>query len=284
MKEIIGWCALVMVVGFGARAGAQTPDTPPEASPGAAGYAPYEAPAEPPEAPTSTASSVPAPTTSSTASQTPSEAPTVGEVGRWAISVERAFGYDYVRETQSMNGITQQTNSATTLTLINNPVTDETTAFTFPRLALDAFVAPNLSVGAALGVFYASETFVALALTDSGRSFKGVVFAPRVGYVARLSPGIAVWPRVGISIIYISSDNTTGGVSTSSDSFNLIAATVEVPVVLAVAPRVAVTLGPTFDYTFSGASKTKPTSTSAGSTIDLKVVEIGVQAGLVITL
>ncbi len=298
MKRFISRCALVAVVGFGAHAGAQTSDTPPEASPGAPGYAPY-APAEvPPDAPPTvpspppspTLSPTPSPTPSSTSSSTPSppppEAPTVGEVGHWAISIERGFGFDYARVTQSMNGMTQQTNSATTLSLLSDPATDVTTAFSFPRFAVDAFVAADLSAGAALGLFYGSETvsLPGATSTDTNESFKGVVFAPRVGYVARLSPEISCWLRAGVSIIYDTTSQSNGGASTSSGSFHLIAATVEAPFVFTIAPRVALTFGPTFDYAFSGGDKVNQTGSYAGSTVDDRVLEIGAQAGLVVTL
>ncbi len=290
MKDFIACsAAVVAIVGFGARAGAQTPEAPPEASPGAAGYAPYEPPPAPPEAPAgttkpSTASWAPSPAAPSTAAATPSQAPTVGDVRHWAISLERGFGFDYVTETQSMNGVTQRMNSATTFSLINDPVSDETTAFSFPRLGIDAFVAPSLSVGASLGVFVASETFSSPGLTDADQSLKGALVAPRVGYVARLSPGIALWARAGLSLIYISSNDTSGGTTTGSGSFTLIAATLEAPFVLTVAPRIAFTFGPTLDYAFSGSSKTDATPGYTGSTLDDRALEIGAQAGLVLTL
>jgi hypothetical protein len=285
MKDFIVGCAVVMVVGFAARAAAQTPDTPPEASPGAEGYAPYEPLSAPSAAPAAVPSSAPSLAAPSAAPATPPEAaPTVGEVRHWAISLERGFGFDYVTETQTMNGLTQRTNSATTFSLINDPVADETTAFSFPRLGADLFVAPNLSVGASLGVFAASETFSSPGLTDANRSLKGGLVAPRVGYVARLSPWLSLWARAGLSLIYISTADTSGGATTSSGSFTLIAATFEAPVVFTVAPRIAFTFGPTVDYAFSGNSKSNATSTYAGSTLDDQVLEIGAQAGLVITL
>jgi hypothetical protein len=290
MTRFISRCAWVAGVGLGVRAGAQTVDAPPEASPGAPGYAPYAPAAGPPEAPPTVPSPPPSPTLSPTPAPTPStpppEAPTVGEVGHWAISIERGFGFDYARVTQSMNGMTQQTNSATTLSLLSDPATDVTTAFSFPRFAVDAFVAPDLSAGAALGVFYGSETISVpgATSTDTHQSFTGVVFAPRVGYVARLSPEISCWLRAGISIIYDSTDQSSGGASTSSGSFHLIAATVEAPFVFTIAPRVAFTFGPTFDYAFSGGNKVNQTGGYAGSTVDDRVLEIGAQAGLVVTL
>ena len=65
MKRFLGGCALAVVVGFSARAGAQTP-------------------AEPTGVPTG--------------------APTVGDPGHWAITFDRLFGFEYSRITDSMGG------------------------------------------------------------------------------------------------------------------------------------------------------------------------------------
>ena len=121
-------------------------------------------------------------------------------------------------------------------------------------------------------------------MTDADRSLKGALVAPRVGYVTRLTPGIALWARAGFSLIYISSKDTSGGATTGSGSFTLIAATVEVPFVFTVAPR-GVTFGPTFDYAFSRRrfNRNRPIGYT-GSTLDDRALEIGLQAGLVVTL
>ena len=43
--------------------------------------------------------------------------------------------------------------------------------------------------------------------TTTNVSFTGVMFAPRIGYVARLAPSISFWPRAGVSIYYITLDS-----------------------------------------------------------------------------
>ncbi|HLK89063.1 MAG TPA: hypothetical protein VKZ18_04160 [Polyangia bacterium] len=230
ISRLLGGCALLLVVGFTARARAQTPES--------------------------------------------AEAPTVGDQGHWSLSLERAFGLDYVRATASPAGGTETTSSFTTLSLFGNPPVAALAGFTFPRLAFDASVAPGFTVGAALGLGYGTET-----QSGASTSFVSVVAAPRVGYVARLSPSIAVWPRVGVSVFYASITPATGG----SESLSLFAATIDAPFIITVAPRVAVTFGPTLDVTFSGSAKADLGAYGAGSA-DAHLLEIGAQAGLVVTL
>ncbi len=243
MKRSIGWCALALVLGFGARAGAQTPEEP--AGP-----------------------------------------PAVGDPGHWAISLERLFGFAYAKSTVSMGGVDEQTTSATTVALFTNPVASLLSSFSFPRAGLDVFVAPGLSLGTALGVFYGSETATPTGGTSSGESFTGIVAMPRVGYVAQLTPSVSFWPRAGISIVYISSSPTNSSTytSTETETSHLIAGTVEAPFVITIAPRVAVTFGPTFDMSFTGGRSLTVSGSGQSVTVDEKVMEIGAQAGLVVTL
>ena len=256
MKRLTGWCALAVVIGFSGRAGAQTPEEPAGASTGA-----------------STGSG-------------PTGAPTVGDPGHWAISFDRLFGFDYSRETDSIAGVDQPTVSATSFSLFTNREAAELSAFSFPRLGADVFVAPGLSLGASLGVFYGSETVTPTGGMATSVSVTGITVTPRIGYVAHLTPSISFWPRAGISVIYVSTSPSgtppAGGINESETS-HLVAATVEAPFVFTIAPRLAFTFGPTFDMSFSGAQSTTVTGYGT-TTVDEKVLEIGAQAGFVITL
>ena len=211
----------------------------------------------------------------------PSGAPTIGDPGHWSLSLERAFGFDYMKETQSMGGVDQQTNSATSFSLFSNPLSAAFSAFSFPRAGFDVFVAPGLSVGTSLGVFHATQSSTPVGGSETTQSLTGVVVTPRIGYVAHLAPSISFWPRAGISIIYASISASPNGADLSETS-HLIAGTVEAPFVFTIAPRVAFTFGPTLDISFSGG--TSETLYGMSATVDQKVLEIGAQAGLVVTL
>jgi hypothetical protein len=243
MKNFMGWCALALVVGFGARAGAQEPEAP-------------------------------------------AGAPTVGDPGHWSLSLERAFGFSYAKSTVSMGGVDEQTTSATSLSLFSNPVGALLSSFSFPRAGVDAFFAPGLSLGTALGVFYGSDSTTPTGGMSSGQSFTGVVVMPRIGYVAHLAHSVSFWPRAGLSIVYVSSSPTNSATYTSSatETSHLIAGTVEAPFVFTIAPRVAFTFGPTFDMSFSGGRSLTASGYNGSISVDQKVMEIGAQAGLVVTL
>ena len=114
MKRFLGWCALAVVIGLGARAGAQAPDE--RAGP-------------------------------------PTGAPTVGDPGHWALSFDRLFGFDYSRVTESMGGVDQPSVSVASFSLFSNRESATLSAFSFPRAAADLFLAPGFSLGTSLGVF-----------------------------------------------------------------------------------------------------------------------------------
>jgi hypothetical protein len=236
-SRLLGGCALLVVVGFAARASAQGVEEQVVAAPTAG-----------------------------------DPGPMVGDPGHWTLSLERAFGFDYLRESESVGGISGPTNSFTTLSLFGNPPVAALTGFTFPRVAFDYAIAPNVTLGTALGFGYGSET-----QAGTSASFTSVVAAPRVGYAAHLSPGVVFWPRAGLSVFYASISPNGGG----SSSVTLFAATIDAPFVISVAPHVGISLGPTFDITFHGNASV---SGAYGGSADVNVLEFGAQAGLVVTL
>jgi hypothetical protein len=217
--------------------------------------------------------------------QTPEEGPNVGDQGHWSLSIDRAFGFDYLQSKPQMNGVSEGTSSSTTFSLFGNPAAGSASAFSFPRLAFDAFVGSGVSVGAGLGLFHLSQSLdeTGTTLVGADESATGFIIAPRIGYVGRLNPLVAIWPRLGASVSYASTDITPTGGSQETVSLYAVAVTAEVPFVFTLAPHAAVTLGPTFDYSFAGKSTLSQPGAGSAST-DEHLLEFGVQAGLVITL
>jgi hypothetical protein len=209
--------------------------------------------------------------------------PELGQTGRVAISAERLFGFNYSTETESMNGVDLQTTTATGASLFGDPVGTLGTFFSFPRLAVDAFVIPGLSVGAAVSVFHLSLSSTPMGGTSLDQSITGLVLAPRIGYAIRISSAFAVWPRAGLSFIYASSDTTAMGMSQGTSSSSVFAATVEVPFGFTVAPRIVIVFGPTLDVGLTGSNKNNPAG-GTSTTTDVKDTEVGVQAGLLVLL
>jgi hypothetical protein len=192
--------------------------------------------------------------------------PAFGDVGHVAISAERLFGFVHSKQTISYGGV-DQNQSNDTFTLLANPLGGLSTGYAWPRLALDAFVAKSVTIGGSLGVFYLSP--------DGGGSATGIVLAPRIGYAAMVGPGVAIWPRGGITYWYISSDPAGGGTSTTSTAFAL---TIEVPLTFLLAPRVAFLVGPTLDLGLGGSQS------AGGASIDQKYTDYGAQAGILVFL
>ena len=83
-------------------------------------------------------------------------------------------------------------------------------------------------------------------------------------------------PRAGITYVNLSTDSGSG---TSSQSSYLLAATVELPVVVALAPRALLLIGPTLDLGVSGSSTVNGLAVGLGNTSrDIKETDIGLQA------
>jgi len=287
-RTAVVWTASIVVValGLGGRAGAQnieivppdappevTPATPPEGVPAAPpdGSPPAEAPATgPPEAPAKAATAAPA------------AAAAFGEAWHYAISLERAVGYDHVSLTQGSYGkdsgtVNGKSTTASNFSLFGAPNTGALAAFSFPRVAFDLFVPPHFSVGIGLGALYGSSSVTESGLGTTTHSFTGLLAAPRVGYALNLATAITLWARGGISVVY--SKVETGG-ALGPTSSRLVAATIELPVVFTVLPRLALTAGPTLDITFSGHGG----GSGPYQSYDEHVTELGIQGGVLIHL
>jgi hypothetical protein len=298
-RTAVVWTASIVVValGLGGRAGAQnietlppdapppwpspapspdaapevTPATPPEGAPAAPpdGSPPAEAPATGPlEAPAKAPMAAPA------------AAAAFGEAWHYAISLERAVGYDHVSRTQGSYGSTSGTVNATSTTasnfsLFGVPNTGALAAFSFPRVAFDLFVPSHFSVGIGLGALYGSSS-VTESVGDT-TTLIGLLAAPRVGYALNLATDITLWARGGISVVYskVETGDRSGRQPTSS---RLVAATIELPIVFTVLPRLALTAGPTLDITFNGRGG------SPDLRYDQHVTELGIQGGVLIHL
>jgi len=266
-RTAVVWTASIVVValGLGGRAVAQNiaiaPAAPPDGSP------PAEAPATgSPEAPAKAATAA---------------AAAFGEAWHYAISLERAVGYDHVSLTQGSYGkdsgtVNGKSTTASNFSLFGAPNTGALAAFSFPRVAFDLFVPPHFSVGIGLGALYGSSSVTESGLGTTTHSFTGLLAAPRVGYALNLATAITLWARGGISVVY-SKVETGGGGPVSS---RLVAATIELPVVFTVLPRLALTAGPTLDITFSGHGG----GSGPYQSYDEHVTELGIQGGVLIHL
>lgn len=190
-----------------------------------------------------------------------------GAKGHLVIGGERMLGYAHARQDETSDGSTRTTTS-NSISLLGSP--NPSSMYTFPRVGFDAFIAPSISLGASL-------TYFRTSMSSGGGDFKvnGILVAPRVGFAARLAPAVWLWPRAGITYVYDWSD--VGGIFVpTSGSSNLFAATVEAPVVLALAPQALALIGPTIDVGLSGSNKASDATGSFDH--DFKETDIGLQA------
>ncbi len=196
-------------------------------------------------------------------------APGFGEKGHFAIGGERMFGYVHVSQDQKSAGATTTTTTTfNSISLLGSPISSIASIYTYPRVGFDAFIAPSISLGGSLTYFH-------LSTSNSGNdnTLSGFLVAPRVGFAARLAPAVWLWPRAGITYVRVSTDQGSGGTSQTS---SLFAATIEAPLVLALAPNALALIGPTVDVGLSGSSKIDNPGATFSS--DIKETDIGLQA------
>jgi len=181
-----------------------------------------------------------------------------GGSGHVAVSAERLFGFVHTEESASGASV-----SASTINLLSAPTALIASGYTWPRVGVDLFLSPSVSLGLAASYFNVSP---------SAGSFSGFQLAPRFGYAANVSPKLAIWPRGGITYEHVSTDS--GGGTSHEQSF--VALTLDLPFAILVVPRGAFLIAPTLDLGLSGSSSANGVST------DQKFTDFGLQFGLLL--
>jgi hypothetical protein len=167
--------------------------------------------------------------------------------GNWSVAVERLFGLSRVTFDPDVGDETSLTSFSVLAKVGGEP------GYSVPRFGFDYIIESGASFGIAFG--YQSVSF-------DGADGDAWLFAPRLGYFARVSSGFGIWPRAGITHIIV--DNG-GDVDDSATALTL-----EAPLEFFLASRVALTLTPLVELGLAG---------SDGGT-DRTVTEIGLQLGL----
>jgi hypothetical protein len=128
-----------------------------------------------------------------------------------------------------------------------------------------------------LGALYGSSSVTESIGDKTTYSFTCLLAAPRVGYALNLATDITLWARGGISVVY-SKVEAVGSYARQPTTSRPVAATIELPIVFTVLPRLALTAGPTLDITFRGRVAWPSDS------YDEHVTELGIQGGVLIHL
>ena len=201
-----------------------------------------------------------------------------GDKGHFALGADRLFGYTHVsqEQTSSIAGASTMTTTFNSISVLGSPIHNIASVFSFPRVGFDAVVGQSISLGGALTYFHLSQSGNA---NSNGVTASGFLIAPRLGFAARLGQSVWLWPRVGITYASFSTD-IGGGVSTSSD---LLAATIEAPIAVALGPQAILLIGPSVDLGLSGSTKLNGDTAGTNSS-DIKETDIGLQVGFVFYL
>jgi hypothetical protein len=226
--------------------------------------------------------------------------------GRVALSAERIAAVTSMNTTESTTTTLSSSGSSSRTTLKNELEQSETNVnllwnggasnvFAIPRLAIDGFVAPQVTLGGSAGYLSRGGTSKATSsATSSGASVSisnsddlpdvsAIVISPRLGVVLPLGPGAALWLRGGITYYQTSGESTTTAPPTSSGGSTTkrkitaeasgTAATFDAQLVFVPVEHVGITLGPVFDIGLGGSTKTITETSSPGSSTQTVVTE-----------
>jgi hypothetical protein len=175
---------------------------------------------------------------------------------RVAISAENLFGLSYVSAEAAPSSAAGSDGggrlSWLDVSLFGDQIGRTVTPYALPRLAIDALVAARWTAGGAVTFFRTRQS----AGPGQDDSLTSLVLAPRVGCVARLSPRLSLWPRLGVTYArtwgYSYLYSMSRGVETNADIASVFAVGVEAPLALTLATRAAVTFGPAVNVGIAG--------------------------------
>ncbi len=196
-------------------------------------------------------------------------AQSVGNKGDFSIAAERVFGFAVgsAENEDGTTGIETETDYVKFSLLWNgqNPPLGASPVFAVPRVGFDYFIIDGLSLGGAAGF-----SLVSTDLGPADIDTTSFLLHPRVGYLAMFNDTIGIWPRGGLTMMFVSSETDPG--NAESDA-NLFALTAEAPLAIAV-ENVMFQVGPTIDWGFAGEQD------DGADEDDLSVFEFGIYAGI----
>jgi hypothetical protein len=228
---------------------------------------------------------------------------TFGERGQIIISADRLFpllSFTHVSQDQFVPPVgdnKQVANySESAISLLwgssgpqDNSATPQTSFFTVPRVGFDYVIVPNVTIGGDLVVFFTlggntstdSTTNGGVTTTNSVGTPSSLVFgfAPRGGYILRLTDLFSLWLRGGFSY-YVASSKTNVGADTVTTSTNQFALDLDPQFVVTPIPHLGVTLGVTADLPIAGGHSTDDGASGVSVSKSSSVLFFGLTAGL----
>jgi len=231
------------------------------------------------------------------------------------LSAERVAGVTSMTSSTSTTTTLTASSGGVTSTLTSNDTSDDSSTgvnllwnagagnvFAIPRLAIDAFVAPQVTLGGSAGYMSrgGSTKSTSVTTTPGSRStatsddndlpdVSAFVLSPRLGVVVTLGPRAALWLRGGITYFQTSlesttihrptpTDNSTTTVKVSGETSGT-AATFDAQLVFVPMDHVGITIGPVFDIGLGGHTKTTTTTTIASSSSSISETDTAVTDG-----
>lgn len=206
--------------------------------------------------------------------------------GMVAVGAERVFGVEYTSTTTRAPGSPVENNTSTTsISLLGHLAGLESISSigSIPRLNLDVFLGPGVSVGGGLMYQHLSRSRETAGVAGGDASQSYYLFAPRVGFGLPITDKVAIWPRLGLSYLYITgeTENTIGGVVTKNESTDgLWFTTLDALLLYSPVEHVAFNVGPALDILIGG-----PTTTENGvgtPSPDTSMYSLGLHAGMTV--
>lgn len=160
------------------------------------------------------------------------------DAGSVQLGVDRVMGVFFQRQSQKTDAMGVSSESTNKYTTVGVLAMNGETAASVPRLALDYFLAPNISVGGSFVYVTqsASNVFSSDNNPDDTESDLGSrsIFAlhPRAGYALGLSDSWGIWPRAGLlfanqSLVTPETVNPDGSVTETTDSAATLSLTLD---------------------------------------------------------
>jgi len=131
----------------------------------------------------------------------------------WSVGIDRLFGLSRIIFDPDPGGTT----SATSFSFLGSPIPP---GYSSPRLSVDYLSRSRFTFGGAMA--YQNVNF------DDAGDVSRLIFAPRVGYMIRISPSFGLWPRGGVT-------HATGELGDTDDTSTAL--TFEMPLVFFVLRR-----------------------------------------------
>lgn len=183
------------------------------------------------------------------------------EPARWAVSVERLFGLTHNRS---------ELGASTSFSLLSK--VGGTGGYSTPRLGFDYLTPLGLTAGVGGGFQVGEEWSALLAML-------------RVGYFLRAQPGFELWPRVGVSLLFLDSQGAQyvdGGEGLLVEA-TTYALTLELPLLFHLSDTLALSLTPHADIYLGQNATVQSNDDASGFASDLAAVHLsqyGAQFGL----